>query len=178
MNTTNAIATIEQVRQKTAPPLKKDEVLKATAQAMADDHAKAVGISQKTAQEAREQFEAAVIKHTLKNFKQGRMKFSNWHDYDERPVKELYGVSVGFELESVPELKAAYDKLRLLQKAVLRPKGFHDFLGELRAASAGKRSANVESILSDTKLRKQLLEAGKQLLSAPTAEDKASAIPA
>lgn len=142
------------------PPLTKTEILQATAQALADEHAERV-------KENREQQKERTAKRDAKLFLMLRQRLMSVRTHDESVCR----VNVGYSLKKghsevslefdIPESDIPRD---LEGFARIPEKSVEAFLFELKRAQKAQPNLRVEALLDDETIKAKLVEAGKQLL--------------
>lgn len=153
MNTETALATIAQTKQPPIkPPLRKNEILRATAQAMYQEskaaHEKARDLYNQKLQER----DKAIIKEARKQLRTASVSVNDWHGHYE----------VKFTVK-VPKTGFDYLNAEVEKVAIPRLKSADDFYKQLREAAFGDNE-RWAVLLEDKAIAAKLVESGKKLL--------------
>jgi hypothetical protein len=178
-----AVLAVEKAVAKVVPPPKKDDVLRATAIAVAEveqgelmklaKEREALMAQRETARQELRAKTESFIKDALS--KVPGLSFCHMADY------HAGGAFARFQIEysGVPELKALAEQEQERRREVERvtglmrqPRSPEKIYQQLKQK---EKDAPVEALLSDPDIRNKLVEAGLSILRTPTVEEKVSA---
>lgn len=157
MKNNNALV---RVGETIVPPPTKAQLMRATARALADDHAKQRAARVLAITAARKRRDEKMVKIAKAKFSEARVMIidNTW----SKSCTVEFAVEIPRDL--VPEEEAELRSLRELSA-----KSERDFLKELREAEKGNES-QAKDLLDDEEVRAKLLEAGKRILAGALAK--------